>query len=71
MQQKGRPQPSAVMFPTEEEISALAYQLFLSGRAARPGDYWRLAETELLERAAKAIPRVPETGPKPSRPPKG
>jgi len=52
-----REQPK-VVYPTEDEIADLAYQM-LRDRMALPvamRDIWRLAETELLERASRQIP---------------
>jgi hypothetical protein len=52
-----REQPK-VMYPSEDEIADLAYQM-LRDRMALPvamRDIWRLAETELLERASRQIP---------------
>jgi len=46
------------MYPSEDEIADLAYQM-LRDRMALPvamHDIWRLAETELLERASRQIP---------------
>jgi hypothetical protein len=42
-------------YPTADEIAARAYELFVSGgrRVARLPEYWRKAETELLERAVE------------------
>jgi len=47
-----------VTYPSEDEIADLAYQM-LRDRMALPvalRDVWRLAETELLERASRQIP---------------
>jgi hypothetical protein len=47
-----------VTYPSGDEIADLAYQM-LRDRMALPvalRDVWRLAETELLERASRQIP---------------
>ena len=52
------PQPPHDTYPTEEEISQRVYEMFLK-RAWRNGsaDYWTIAESELLERAARRVLR--------------
>ena len=49
---------AVIRYPTEEQISELAYEMFLQHRTARLTDYWRMAETTLLDRAARQIPKV-------------
>jgi hypothetical protein len=48
-------------FPSEEEISARAYEMSLLERdpTVMATDYWRVAESELLDRAAKKIIKGP------------
>jgi len=42
------------VFPTPLEIAERAYELFLSdGRRLSEAEYWRRAEDDLLERAAR------------------
>jgi hypothetical protein len=45
------------VFPTDEEIVQLAYELCTSDRNLRggPANYLRAAEDELLERAARRV----------------
>ncbi|HMF99044.1 MAG TPA: DUF2934 domain-containing protein [Vicinamibacterales bacterium] len=47
------------VFPTPTEIADRAYELFrtVGRRGERAADYWRRAEDELLERAARRIVR--------------
>jgi hypothetical protein len=46
-------EPSAA-YPTPLEIAGRAYELFLAdGRRGDESEYWRRAEDELLERAAR------------------
>jgi hypothetical protein len=44
-------------FPSADEIAERAHDLFVTGgrRVARIPEYWRIAETELLERAAYRV----------------
>jgi hypothetical protein len=44
-------------FPTEEEISARACEMFFLERrtVGMAADYWRLAEDDLLDRAARKL----------------
>ena len=48
-------------FPSEEEISARAYEMCLLERHSTVAsvDYWRVAESELLDRAARRIIKSP------------
>ncbi|HJZ74553.1 MAG TPA: DUF2934 domain-containing protein [Vicinamibacterales bacterium] len=50
-------QPPPEVFPTPTEIADRAYELFLANgkRGERAADYWRRAEDELLDRAARRI----------------
>ena len=54
-----RRQPPKVVFPADDEIAELAYEMYLArvSRERTVRDYWHLAETLLLELAAKRIPR--------------
>lgn len=54
------------LFPTEDEIALRAYELFLLERNPRRvlADYWRIAEDELLERAARKALASPNLKPK-------
>ena len=50
---------AGVSFPTEEQISARVYELFLKKQAPPSGEsHWRIAETQLLEEAARQIPKL-------------
>jgi hypothetical protein len=44
-------------YPSVDQIAARAHELFISGgrRIARIPEYWRAAEAELLERAARKV----------------
>jgi hypothetical protein len=56
------------VYPTEEEITERVYELFLDHLStSTPNDYWTIAETELLERAAS---RAIRTGARPKRRPR-
>jgi hypothetical protein len=59
--------PPRGVYPTDDEIAERAYQMLLD-RLSAPlviTDYWRLAETELLERAAtRAIRAVAASRPR-------
>jgi hypothetical protein len=48
-------------FPSEEEIWARAYEMCFLERdsTAASADYWRAAESELLDRAARKIIKSP------------
>jgi hypothetical protein len=63
--------PPAGIYPTEEEIAQLVYEMFLerAWTLNGGGDYWRIAEAELLDRAARRAirpgrSRNPDTGPR-------
>jgi Protein of unknown function (DUF2934) len=47
------------VFPTPDEIADRAYELFIDAgsRAEHEADYWRRAEDELLDRAARRVIR--------------
>lgn len=63
MRQIRRP-ASRSSFPTADEIADRAYALFIIGgrRVARMPEYWRIAETELLEHAASEVVGQPVDG---------
>jgi hypothetical protein len=44
-------------YPSVDQIAARVHELFISGgrRIARIPEYWRAAEAELLERAARKV----------------
>ena len=46
-----------VSFPTAEEIGERAHELFVrgGGQLVKIPEYWRAAEDELLERAARGV----------------
>ena len=46
--------PPKRVFPTDDEIADRAYEMLVNRASSPVGivDYWRLAEAELLERAA-------------------
>lgn len=46
-----------VVFPTAEEIGERAHEFFVSGggQLVKIPEYWREAEDELLERAARGV----------------
>jgi hypothetical protein len=46
--------PPKGIFPTDDEIADRAYEMIVTGASAPTAvvDYWKLAEAELLERAA-------------------
>jgi hypothetical protein len=50
-----RPRQSRKVFPTPAEIFDRAYQLFIANglRGERVADYWRRAEDDLLDQAAR------------------
>jgi hypothetical protein len=52
--------PPAGTYPTDDEIAQLVYEMFLERAWTLNGgaDYWRIAETELLERAAARVVRA-------------
>jgi hypothetical protein len=53
--------PPAGTYPTDDEISQLVYEMFLerAWTLNGGGDYWRIAEAELLDRAARRAVRSP------------
>ena len=63
-----KPSPRAIqqIFPTEDQIAIRAYELYLLDRDPNRAiaDYWRPAETELLDRAARKALGVPDLKPK-------
>jgi hypothetical protein len=64
---KRGPRPMPDVFPTEDEVALRAYELFLLERNPRKvlANYWRIAEDELLERAARrALISSPDLKPK-------
>jgi hypothetical protein len=60
-EQRPRAERPRADFPSEEEISARAYEMFLLERdlTVASADYWRAAESELLDRAARKTIRSP------------
>jgi hypothetical protein len=52
-----RTRQSADVFPTPTDIADRAYELFLANgiRGERASDYWRRAEDELLDLAARRV----------------
>ena len=60
-EQRPRVEGPQADFPSEEEISARAYEICLLERdsAKASADYWRVAESELLDRAARKIIKSP------------
>jgi hypothetical protein len=56
-EQRPRVEGPQADFPSEEEISARAYEMCLLERDSTVAsvDYWRAAESELLDRAARKI----------------
>ena len=49
----------AIRFPTDEEISELVYEMFVQRRIPMlRHEAWRMAETILLQAAARQIPRL-------------
>jgi hypothetical protein len=59
--------PPRAVYPTDDEIAERAYQMLLDRLSAPMGitEYWKLAETELLERAAtRAIRPVAASRPR-------
>jgi hypothetical protein len=56
-------EPPRDTFPTEDEVSQRVYEMFLERAwSYRSPDYYRIAESELLERAARRIARRPVNG---------
>jgi hypothetical protein len=53
----------AACYPTADEIAERAHALFISGgrRIACIPEYWRTAEAELLDRAARRVLRAPRS----------
>jgi hypothetical protein len=50
--------PPEGTYPTDDEIAQRVYELFLERAwTDRSPDYWTLAETELLDRAARRVVR--------------
>jgi hypothetical protein len=51
----------AASYPTADEIAERAHALFITGgrRIACIPEYWRTAEAELLDRAARRVLRTP------------
>jgi hypothetical protein len=60
-EQRPRVEGPRADFPSEEEISARAYEMCLLARDSTmaSADYWRVAESELLDRAARKIIKSP------------
>jgi hypothetical protein len=63
--------PPAGTYPTDDEIAQLVYEMFLERAWTLNGgtDYWRIAEAELLDRAARRAVRTggstkPDAGPR-------
>jgi hypothetical protein len=57
--------PPGSPYPTDEEIAQRVYEMFLE-RTWPSGspDYWNIAESELLDRAARRILRREGRGPR-------
>jgi hypothetical protein len=62
-------EPPKGTYPTADEIAERSYEMFLERLSSPLGlhDYWRLAEAELLERAARRIPRIDDRRDRPQK----
>jgi len=56
-EKRNRTPEIAALFPTHDEVAARAHDLFVHGgrQIVRIPDYWRAAEDELLEKAARRV----------------
>ena len=52
-----RDEPSGDVFPTDEEIAERCFQMMIRRESDAITDFWRRAEAELLERAARRVVR--------------